>query len=289
MNKKTLLLIIAFPVIVSVSSGCRNKNRLLAEEVDIQLPDRGLCAHRGAMATHPENTLPAFQAAIDAGAHMIEFDVQLTKDNELVVIHDLSVDRTTDGSGRVAGLNFAEIRQLDAGSWKSPEFKGERVPTLDEVLEIMPVNIWLNIHLKGEDEAGALVAEKVREHNRLHQAFLACGAAAAAKAREVVPGIMICNMDRREANMDYVTETIEMDAAFIQLRGKIYPAFADYAELLKDNGVRINYFGTDDADEIKILFDYGVDFPLVDDILRSIHVVAELGIQPVKAQLPNFR
>lgn len=282
-------MIIALSVIVSVLPGCRHTNRQMAEESAIKLPDRGLCAHRGAMATHPENTLPAFQAAIEAGAHMIEFDVQLTEDSELVVIHDLSVDRTTDGSGRVAGLTLAEIRQLDAGSWKSSEFKGERVPTLDEVLEIMPLNIWLNIHIKGEDEVGALVAEKVREHNRLHQAFIACGAGAAAKAREAVPVIMICNMDRRKANMDYVTETIEMDAAFIQLRGEIYPEFADYARLLKDNGVRINYFGTDDADEIKLLFDYGVDFPLVDDILSSIHVVAELGIQPVKAQLPDFR
>lgn len=282
-------MIIALSVIVSVLPGCRHTNRQMAEESAIKLPDRGLCAHRGAMATHPENTLPAFQAAIEAGAHMIEFDVQLTEDSELVVIHDLSVDRTTDGSGRVAGLTLAEIRQLDAGSWKSSEFKGERVPTLDEVLEIMPLNIWLNIHIKGEDEVGALVAEKVREHNRLHQAFIACGAGAAAKAREAVPGIMICNMDRRKANMDYVKETIEMDAAFIQLRGEIYPEFADYARLLKDNGVRINYFGTDDADEIKLLFDYGVDFPLVDDILSSIHVVAELGIQPVKAQLPDFR
>ena len=282
-------MIIALSVIVSVLPGCRHTNRQMAEESAIKLPDRGLCAHRGAMATHPENTLPAFQAAIEAGAHMIEFDVQLTEDSELVVIHDLSVDRTTDGSGRVAGLTLAEIRQLDAGSWKSSEFKGERVPTLDEVLEIMPLNIWLNIHIKGEDEVGALVAEKVREHNRLHQAFIACGAGAAAKAREAVPGIMICNMDRRKANMDYVKETIEMDAAFIQLRGEIYPEFADYARLLKDNGVRINYFGTDDADEIKLLFDYGVDFPLVDDILSSIHVVAELGIQPVKAQLSDFR
>ena len=96
-------------------------------------------------------------------------------------------------------------------------------------------------------------------------------------------------MDRREANKDYVAETIEMDAAFIQLRGEIYPAFADYAKLLKDNGVRINYFGTDDADEIKLLFDYGVDFPLVDDILSTIHIVTGLGIQPVKAQFSNVQ
>ncbi len=118
----------------------------------IQLPERGLCAHRGAMGTHPENTLAAFRAAVDAGAHMIEFDVQLTKDNKMVVIHDGTVDRTTDGTGKVSELTFDEIRNLDAGSWKSPEFAGEKIPTLDETLSVMPYNIWLNVHINGEKD-----------------------------------------------------------------------------------------------------------------------------------------
>ncbi len=247
----------------------------------ITLPERGLCAHRGAMATHPENTIPAFQAAIDAGAHMIEFDVALTADNELVVIHDATVDRTTDGTGRVNDLTFQEIRRLDAGGWKSEEFAGERIPTLDEVLEMMPVNIWLNVHLKGDDILGSMVAEKIRDHNRLHQAFIACGAGAAEKARNAVPGIMICNMDRRERNIDYVRETIEMEAEFIQLRGTVYPEFDQYRSMLRENGVRINYFGTDDPDLIRTLFELGVDYPLADDIVNSVEIALELGIEPV--------
>ncbi len=279
---KNILLSTTF-MLITIIGGCGKS------EHEIKLPDRGLCAHRGAMETHPENTLSAFHAAIDAGAHMIEFDVLLTRDSEIVVIHDASVDRTTDGSGLVSELTFEEIRQLDAGNWKSPLFKGERIPTLDEVLEIMPVNIWLNIHLKGDDTLGVLVAEKVKKHNRLHQSFLACGANTARKAREVVPGIMICNMDRRESNWDYVNETIEMKAEFIQLRGAIYPEFAEYTKSLKDHGVQVNYFGTDDPDEIRTLFEYGVDFPLVDDIVNSVHVASELGIQPVEAQFVDKR
>lgn len=119
---------------------------------EIELPGKGLCAHRGAMGTHPENTLVAFREAIKAGAHMIEFDVQLTKDNKLVVIHDGTVDRTTNGTGQVSELPFDEIRNLDAGSWKSPEFAGEKIPTLDETLSVMPYNIWLNVHIKGEKD-----------------------------------------------------------------------------------------------------------------------------------------
>ena len=132
--------------------------------------------------------------------------------------------------------------KLDAGSWKSPIYTGELIPTLDEVIEMMPVNIWLNVHLKGDEIPGAMVAEKVRDHDRLHQAFIACGAGAAAMAREAVPDIMICNMDRKESNMDYVAGTVEMEAEFIQLRGAIYPEFVNYTKFLKDNVVRINYF-----------------------------------------------
>ena len=274
-----------FLFIAMAISGCGETGK--STQNQIVLPDRGLCAHRGAMTTHPENTLPAFRAAIDAGAHMIEFDVTLTKDNELVVIHDLTVDRTTSGTGRVRELTFDEIRKLDAGSWKSPEFAGEQIPTLLEVLDIMPVNIWLNIHLKGDDIIGGKVAEVVASEDRLHQSFLACSAIAAAKARELVSDIMICNMDRKEENWDYVNETIEMEADFIQLRGSIYPEFAEYARVLKDNDVRVNYFGTDDPDEIEMLFDYGVDFPLVDDIVSSIEIASKIDKKSVAPGLKN--
>ncbi len=274
-----IIVIAIWPVFLL--TGCRDSSKIENAEDLFILPYRGLCAHRGTMTTHPENTLPAFRAAIDAGAHMIEFDVALTKDNGLVVIHDADVDRTTNGTGRVAEFTLEEIRTLDAGSWKSPVFAGERIPTLDEVLEMMPVNIWLNVHLKGADILGAMVAEKVRDHDRLHQAFIACGAGAAAMAREAVPDIMICNMDRKESNMDYVAETVEMEAEFIQLRGAIYPEFANYTKFLEENGVRINYFGTDDPDEIRMLFDLGVGFPLVNDIVNSIDIASGMGIKPV--------
>src|SRR3954463_9396296 len=81
----------------------------------LALPARGLCAHRGAMDTHPENTIPSFQEAIQAGAHMIELDVQLSADGVAVLMHDDTVDRTTDGHGAVASLTFAQLHALDAG------------------------------------------------------------------------------------------------------------------------------------------------------------------------------
>src|ERR1700730_19228534 len=91
-------------------------------------------AHRGSSGTHPENTISAFLAAADEGADMCELDVQETRDGAVVVIHDETVDRTTDGQGAVAALMIEEIQRLDA-SFKFPSFRGERIPTLDEVLK----------------------------------------------------------------------------------------------------------------------------------------------------------
>jgi len=94
-------------------------------------------AHRGYSAVAPENTLPALAAGVLAGATLIEFDVRTTADGVPVVIHDRSVDRTTDGSGLVAELTLDEISGLDAGSWFSPAYAGLRIPLLREVIDLL--------------------------------------------------------------------------------------------------------------------------------------------------------
>jgi glycerophosphoryl diester phosphodiesterase len=99
-------------------------------------------AHRGAAAIEPENTLLGFRRAIELGADWTECDVHLTKDARLVVVHDDTVDRTTNGTGAVRELTFEEVRALDAG-------KGERVPTLEEVLATVKGKIRLQVELKG--------------------------------------------------------------------------------------------------------------------------------------------
>lgn len=110
--------------------------------------DTLIVAHRGASSLAPENTISAFDKAVSLGADYIELDVQLTKDGELVVIHDVTVDRTTNGTGRVKNLTYAEIAALDAGSWFGPQFKGEKVPTLQTVLDRYEGKIGILIELK---------------------------------------------------------------------------------------------------------------------------------------------
>lgn len=96
-------------------------------------------AHRGEHLHHPENTLAAFQGAIDAGADYFELDVRTTSDGNRVILHDSKLDRTTDGTGEVAQHTFQDVRALDAGSKFSAAFTGTKVPALDEALELARV------------------------------------------------------------------------------------------------------------------------------------------------------
>jgi glycerophosphoryl diester phosphodiesterase len=108
-------------------------------------------AHRGFSGAAPENTLAAFKKAIDLGVDMIELDVHLSKDGQMVVIHDDTLNRTTNGKGRVADYTLSELKQLDAGSWFGNEFSKEKIPTLKEVLELTRGQVFLIIELKKGD------------------------------------------------------------------------------------------------------------------------------------------
>ncbi len=112
-------------------------------------------AHRGFSGVAPENTLAAFHAATHAG-HWMELDVTLCKTGEVVVIHDDSVDRTTNGTGEVADLTLSELQSLDAGTWFDPSFANERIPTLDEVFEVVPASQVILVELKTGDDKRAL-------------------------------------------------------------------------------------------------------------------------------------
>lgn len=107
-------------------------------------------AHRGSSGSCPENTFSAYEEAVEVGSDGIEIDVQYTKDNELVVIHDNTVNRTTNGKGLVKDYTLEEIKRLDAGSWFSEQFALEKIPTMEEVLAFVSEKkgLLLNIELK---------------------------------------------------------------------------------------------------------------------------------------------
>ncbi len=105
--------------------------------------------HRGASYDAPANTLVAFELAASYGADGVELDVMLTADGHPVVIHDSTVDATTDGTGSVVAMTLAQIKALDAGSYKDPKYAGERIPTLAEVFEAIGDRLLINVELKG--------------------------------------------------------------------------------------------------------------------------------------------
>lgn len=128
-----------------------------------------VAAHRGASRVAPENTLAAFDMAIKLGATALELDVQMTADEEIVVIHDWTLHRTTNGQGRVSEKSLAELRSLDAGSWFSGTFAGERIPLLDEVLSLAKGRAFVNVELKPNALTDVGLERRVVDIIRSHQ------------------------------------------------------------------------------------------------------------------------
>ena len=246
-----------------------------------RLPERGIGAHRGGAATHPENTLAAFRHAVALGVHQIEFDVRQTADGEIVVIHDKTVDRTADAPGKVSRRKLAQLRELDFGRWKSDRFTGERIATLAETLDALPRDVWINLQIKKGEPVADEVARLVAERARLDQVFVSCGNAAAQTARAVAPKILICNLVRQASRAAYVDHAIAARSDFVQfhyMRGAPEPELVERA---KRAGLRVNYFCDPNGCELPPLFEAGVDFALVDDVAAALREVRALGIEPV--------
>ncbi|MGE5380843.1 MAG: glycerophosphodiester phosphodiesterase, partial [Methylocystaceae bacterium] len=133
-------------------------------------------AHRGASGWAPENTMAAFELAIDKGADLIEFDVQLTRDQVAVVIHDEWVDRTSNGHGRVCDLAWQELKTMDFGSYRGAEFTGCRLPTLDEVLELGAGNCQMNIEIKNGPvyypQIEDIIIDRIKAHHCREQVII---------------------------------------------------------------------------------------------------------------------
>lgn len=122
-----------------------------------------IIAHRGASGSAPENTISAFKLALKYGCDGIELDVQQTLCGEIVVFHDWKLERTTNGKGSLRDKTLEELKELDCGSWFSEKFINEKIPTLDEVLEIIPENILINIEIKEEYSKERGIEKKVLE------------------------------------------------------------------------------------------------------------------------------
>jgi len=221
-------------------------------------------AHRGASSAAPPNTLAAFEKAAELGADGIEFDVHLSADGVPVVIHDFTVDDTTDGRGRVADLTLAQLEQLDAGSSFDPAFAGERIPTLTQVLETCGNRLLLNIELKDlslrDSGLERAVIAQVERHGLNDRVILSSfNPFSLRRAKKIAPHIPVgllyapnLSLPLRRAWLAplFPHEARHPEHSMVDAR---YMAWAHR------RGYRVNTWTVDDPDEMRRLIALGVD------------------------------
>ena len=232
-------------------------------------------AHRGASARAPENTLAAFREAVRLGADAVECDVHLSRDGVPVILHDDTVDRTTDGRGAVARLTLAEIRRLDAGAWFASRFRGERVPTLEETLDFARGRCGLNLEIKGPDRgrrapdaadpraAAAAVARVLRRSRYRDYLVLSSFSAEAILAlRAALPRARLGLLASRSLRG---VRSLHRRAGLHALHPHVRLASRRRVRLARDLGLRIYFWTVNDAALARRLLLLGCDGLMTDD------------------------
>lgn len=218
-----------------------------------------IIAHRGASAHAPENTIAAFQLALEQGADGIELDVMLSKDDQLVVIHDATVDRTTNGTGKVRDLTLDELKKLDAGN-------GEKIPTLTEVFDHFGGKFLINIELKNYaspfDRLPIEVARAVARYDLVDSVLISSfNPFNFSRFRRQVPEAVIGLLTLPGKAKSWLYRLFRYTA--------IHPCYedadADLIAAAKVKNQQINVWTVDDPDEIRRLTDSGVDGIITND------------------------
>ena len=233
-------------------------------------------AHRGASKEAPANTLPAFLRAAELGADGIELDAHLSRDGELVVIHDFHVDGTTDGHGLVRDKTLAELRELDAGSWFDPAFAGTQIPTLQEVIDAVGRRLLLNIELKvrgsRDDGLPAAVVRAIEENNLVNRVVVSSfSRLAIRRVRQLSPRIPIGYLyyfDPLLGRRPWPHSLARPEALH-----PWYKMIDDgYVRWARERGYRIHTWTVDSPGDMRRLIELGVDIIITNwpDLLRAM-------------------
>ena len=220
-------------------------------------------AHRGASTEAPENTMAAFQKAIDDMADYIELDVQLTNNGEVIVMHDSNAYRTTGVDANIVNMTYKEVKTLDAGSWFSDEYVGENVPSLKEVLELTQGKIKLNIELKPADNGTALAKNTVRlieKYNMVNDCVITSFSESVLKAvktynQEIKVGYILSAAYGDFYDMKNV-DFFSVNAAFLSKRT---------IDAIHNSGKRVYAWTVNNKESIKNLTNKGVDGIITDN------------------------
>jgi glycerophosphoryl diester phosphodiesterase len=235
--------------------------------------------HRGAKAYAPMNTIPSFLLAIEQGADGVELDVWLSRDGHLVVIHDDTVDGTTDGQGSVQDMTLAELKALDAGAWFNPRFAGTRIPTLDEVFNALPDDVLINIEIKKADNTSTetdgverATAECIRQHNAQERVIVSSFSLNALERFDAVvpelPGGLAYLYLIPEQLQDVVSAAFEV--AFLHPYHEIVTQ--ELLDRHSDFAVATNVWTVNDPARMRALIELGVNGIITDmpDVAREV-------------------
>lgn len=237
-------------------------------------------AHRGYSGEAPENTLAAFKKAIEAGSDMIEFDIHFSKDRQIVVIHDETLERTTDGLGRVAEFPLADLKKFDAGFWFSPDFKGERIPTLSEVLNLAKGKILVNIEIKSPSHGLYSVAElaeqalkEVQKAEMLQEViFSSFNPLALERIREIEPKAYVAILYHRQWN--FIAE-ITRGKSFGVLNLRKDFLNKEKIDRIKGLGMVVNVYTVNEEEELRKFVGWGVNGIITNYPGRLINILQE--------------
>lgn len=221
-------------------------------------------AHRGGSADAPENTLVAFRTAIAHGATAAECDVHLSADGVVVVIHDPTLDRTTNGAGPVAAKTLAELRTLDAGAWMSPSFASERIPELRELLALAAGRLTLLVELKAGDGLEERVTTLLASERRDDVVLTSFDPERLARAKTLLPTVPTILLGRhRGPGPPVLVETaVQLEAAAVGVEQEgVDPPFVEAAHRA---GLGVFAWTVNDADAARRLAALGVDGLITD-------------------------
>lgn len=221
-------------------------------------------AHRGFSGVAPENTLTAFQKAIEIGSDMIEFDIHLSKDGKVVVLHDETLERTTNGQGRVVDYTLKELKKFDAGSWFAPNFSGDKIPTLKEVLELAKGRVLVNIEIKnpthGKYEITELAEQALVEVKKAgmirHVIFSSFNPASLEWIQKKEPRVWVALLFHRPWNS--ITEvTGGKDYSVLNLRN--IHLTKQKTRRIHEEGIKVNVYTVNSEEELGQFVNWGVN------------------------------
>ena len=247
---------------------------------DAIMPYPRICAHRGFNSVAPENSLPAYGAAVALGAEEIEFDLWPSKDGIVVSIHDPVLDRVSTGSGFVWEHTYEELLQYDFGIKVDPAFEGLRIPTFEEILRKLACHTVMNIHIKTRSDDELLpeaylkeIVRLIRKYDCEKYCYFMSTVPVLKQMRELAPEIARCAGANRIPGYDLVEMALEVGGSKIQL---YKPHFDHYGpgyipEIVRrahENGIAVNIFWSDDPEEAAEFLRQGVDTVLTNDFQR---------------------